>query len=479
MKNLKRIGAIILALVMVLGMSTMVFATEPEEPVTTSPTTLNTNGEQGVFPEKDTPTPQSKTLVLEKELKVYNLDEATVKAPTISYTYTIAPATVAAGTTVTDSDKNGTIHDTGVTVTAPVKAGVGNPTIADSGVVYWTATEDVNAGTDGVKNVKGISIDFGSVVFTGPGVYRYEISEELTGTGDTYAASGVTETKAGDKTGSHSRFVDVYVRPAADFNNGSTAVEWDIYGFTCFYNNVSITESDKTTSAVKTTGFVAGTTDGSTPVSADSYYTFNVTLSKEVVNDAYSAANTAFPFTVIFTNGTVTKNVDIIGPEASTTVTGWTNPDAAALSDGTTKGIVNIKSGGQIKYIGIPNGTSVDVYETNIASGVTYKVETKRNDNDTVVWTDPSVSWTDTAPSTAIPQTNPKAAYESTQKTVVTTTADADDDNAYAVAITNTLMTISPTGLVMRFAPYALILAAGIVILVIALKHRSKKDDED
>ena len=47
------------------------------------------------------------------------------------------------------------------------------------------------------------------------------------------------------------------------------------------------------------------------------------------------------------------------------------------------------------------------------------------------------------------------------------------------IYFTNTLDTISPTGLVMRFAPYALILAAGIVLLVVAMKHKSRKDDDE
>jgi len=481
MKNLKRIGAIILALLMVLGMSTMVFATEPEEPVTTSPTTLNTNGEQGVFPEKDTPTPQSKTLVLEKELKVYNVDEETVKAPTISYTYTIAPATVANGTTVTDSDKNGTIHDAGVTVTAPVKAGIANenfPTIANDGVVAWTATEDVNAGNDGVKNVKGISIDFSDVVFTGPGVYRYAIMEYLTD-GYAYASSGVTETTA-PSVGAHTRYIDVYVRPApTGYTDGSKATDWDIYGYTCFYNNESITEGDKTTQAVKTTGFVDGTTNGSegTAFLADQYYTYNVIISKTVVNDSYSASSVGFPFTVLFTNDTVSAGTIVTNGATAPTGTDFIHNTSVNLTDGALKGVATLKSGQQIKYVGIPNGTSVEVYETNVATGVTYKVDTALTKSTTTTTTDASVSW-GPAPSSATSQANPKAAYESTKATIATN-ADADDDNAYKVAITNTLMTISPTGLVMRFAPYALILAAGIVILVIALKHRSKKDDED
>jgi len=457
MKTLKRIGAIVLALVLVLGMATTAFAAK----------TVDDNGEQGVFTQKDTPVSQSKTLVLEKELKVYNVDESKVKAPTISYTYSIAHATVANGTTVTDSNKGGTIHENGVSITVPVKEGVGNPTITNP--VSWAATEDVNAGTDGVKNVKDISIDFSTVVFNGPGVYRYEITENVTD--DVYVSSGVTET-----TGNHTRFVDVYVRPATSgYTDGSTPTQWDIYGYTCFYNNTSITEDNKTSAAVKTTGFVDGTTNGSTAFLADQYYTYNVTISKTVVNDGYSAATVEFPFTVLFTNRNVSAGTIVTNGATVPTGKDFAHNTSVNLTTGDLKGVAKLKSGQQIKYVGIPNGTVVNVYETNVAEGVTYKVDTAI-DNGTPN-TDDAVNW-GTAPTDAVAQTTDKKTFESTQ-VALNTTANQDDDTAHTVAITNTLLTISPTGVVMRFAPYALILVAGLVLLGVALKRRTKKDDDE
>ncbi|SDJ78458.1 hypothetical protein SAMN04487760_11521 [Lachnospiraceae bacterium G41] len=470
-RGFKKFGAFLLVAAMTLAMNSTVFAAK----------TLDDNGEQGVFTSKDTPAPQSKTLILEKEIKAYNVDGLDIKAPTISYTYSIAPATVTAGTEVTDSDKSGTIHDTGVTVTVPVQAGPAGASIANSGVLAWTNSDTLETATDGKKNVKDISIDFSQVVFAGAGVYRYEITEQLT-SGYAYASSGVTETS--DAANGHKRFVDVYVRPANPTPSGKTAADpeyWDIYGYTCFYNNTSITEANKGTSAVKTTGFVQGTTNGSTAVTPDSYYTFNVVVNKTVENDSYSAANNAFPFTVIYTNSSITKDIDIEST-TSGTVTGWTDPTASAMSDGNTnhdliKGIVNIKSGGEIKYIGIPNGTSVEVYETNNATGATYKVVTVLTTSTTATTTDNSVD-SHAAPASAVAQGNPKNSYESTKATF-STAANQDDDNPYEVAITNTLLTISPTGFVVRFAPYALVLFGGIFLIVlgVVLYKRTNKEE--
>ena len=459
---MKKILSVLMAMVMIVSLGVSAFAD----------TTLTAAGEQGAFASPDTPVSQSKTLVLSKEITAYNLDETTIKAPTISYTYSIAPATVAAGTTVTDA---GSKHTSGESVNVPVKAGIPTPVIANNGVVSWSPSDSMTAADAGAANKKDISIDFSNVVFTGAGVYRYTITEALTA-GTTYATSGVKETS--DATNGHTRYIDVYVRPATTgFVDGSTAAEWDIYGYTCFYNNTSITDANKTATPVKTTGFVSGTTDGSTPLTADSYYTFNVTINKTVVNDGYGSATIAFPFTVIFTNSVTTEPVDIIGNIESGTVTGWTDPSVGSLNSAGTnrQGVVNIKDGGQIKYIGIPNGTSVEVFETNIATGVTYQVDTALTTSSTTTTTDNAVVW-GPAPSSAVSQSATKEDYQSTKATF-TTTANADDDNDYTVAITNTLVTISPTGVALRVVPYVCMLGLGMFLIILA-KRRKDEDEE-
>ena len=95
-------------------MSTAAFAADGE-------TTLNDSGEAGAFTTPDKPNTQGKKLMLQKEFVVYNVDGSDVYAPTITYDYSIAAATVATGTTVTDS---GNKHESGEPVTAPVKEGV-------------------------------------------------------------------------------------------------------------------------------------------------------------------------------------------------------------------------------------------------------------------------------------------------------------------------------------------------------------------
>ena len=476
---MKKIWAAVLTL-LILAMSVSAFASDTTTDTTTD-TTLEANGEQGAFSAADTPEVQDKVLVLEKELKVYNLDESKVNAPTITYKYTIAPGS--AGKTVTDNSNKHTANPP-QSVTAPTKAGIINETstIAVNGtnttgtVSFSAETDELDAGTNGVKNVKLISIDFSKVVFTGAGIYRYTITESLA-EGFEYDNTGVTETKiSGSEThGSHVRYVDVYVKPTDRkngntpvFQNGLTADEWDIYGFTCFYNDEDITDSDKTEKAVKTTGFVDGTTNGSTEVLADQYYTYNLTISKTVEGDNFAKLNHQFPFTVIFTNGDVKKDIQL-KTKTNGTVTDFTHE----VGEPTWSGVATLLSGGSIKYIGIPMGTDVEVYETNDVAGTTYKVTTTRTNATTQTGTDDMVI-SGSKPTSAVSQTT-KSADQST-KSVIDTTKNEDDDDAHTIAITNTLVTISPTGVVLRIAPYIMILAAGIILLLVSRRRKAVQD---
>ena len=463
-KGFKRIGAFLLTAVMTLAMNSTVFA---------APVDL-TNGEVGgstTFA-KDNPTSQDKTINIQKELTVYNVNETTINAPTISYTYAITAGD--AGVSVTDATSD---HANNTAVTVQTKAGTGISDIeitgqgqtAGTAKIEWSPSETVTAADNGAANYKTLSIDFSDVVFGAAGVYRYVITE----TAPAYAASGVTETTS--TVNPHVRYLDVYVRPATSgFTNGATAAEWDIYGYVCMLESEEITDADDTATAgaVKTNGFVAGSNDG-TDYLADSYYTYNVTVSKTVTNDNYAKATHAFPFTVLFTNATITQAVDISSTSTGT-AGGFTDPASAALSAGNTKGILTLKDSSSVKYIGIPNGTQIEVYETNDMAGVTYQVTTTVDGTDTV---DAAVTDT-TTPTTAEAQAATKAAYQSTKATI-TTTAGADDDTVHSVAVDNNLQLISPTGFVVRFAPYMLILLGGIffITLGIVLYNQTNKKE--
>ena len=452
---LKKFGALVLALLMVLSVSTAAMAENSAK--------LEENGEEGVAGDwvtADTERLQGNSIVIKKEIVVFNTtDNTTVHAPVVIYTYTVTAASVD-NLSVTDETVD---HESETAATAPVKAGVD----ADKVVVTTSTTEDgatlvfTNASTwtaakNGYTNEYDITLDFSGVTFTQPGVYRYKIDETISA--ESYDVIAM-------KDGAYETvYLDVYV-------DGNYA----IYGYVCMNANASVTP-DTTT---KINGFVNGTAaDGS-----DKYYTYNLVLSKDVVNDQYAATTHAFPFTVIFSNPEGYTSTFTIGQTVGNNKSTGLNGSAATLTGLPTawNGVALVNDGnattgttvGDITLTGIPAGVDVDVYETNDMTGVTYTVVTEVND--TKAAEDDNVSW-GTTPSSAVAQTT-RAAYEST-KVSVNTPKIAAVSAGQSVAITNTLLLISPTGVVLRIAPYVLILAAGIALLLISRRRKAAGAEE-
>jgi len=452
MKNMKKIGALVLALVMVLSLSAMALA-EGEADLT---------GESGVigeFTTPDTPTTQNDVVKIYKEITAYNPESCTVNAPTITYNYTIGAATVAAGTTITDNaSHHKKINDADVQASVAVKAGVGTPTITGTGAgaLAITPADQLTASEYGTANRFELTVAFGGIFKTvsggnttvnyGAGVYRYVIAE-TTATANKNAA-GIEE-----GTIAKTLYMDVYV-------NGSG----DIYGYTLFTTNDSIdattSDDDAATAAGKTEGFVddpAGTVYTSSNTStADKYYTFNLTLTKDVVNDAYAeSTHHQFPFTVTLTNSAVTANVlPIMTVSANATQTALTAAPIAGTWNPT------IADGATVAYVGIPCGTTITVYETNDVVGVSYNSVSTNADTDAVA---KNINTSESS-NTATIDCNATALTAATENH----TAAASK----VVTFTNTLIQISPTGYVVRIAPYALMLAAGIVLFILMRRRR-------
>ncbi len=461
MKNLKALGALLLVVVMLMSLTTAAFAAGVDLGDGEDNSTLGVAGE---FTDYDASSPNNtgegskQTLVnsvnIKKELLSFNATSPTVYAPAFTYTYTVTPATVT-GLTVTDAAAK---HASNAAVTVPVKAGIttglvvtgteageaGSATSAVGTLVFTnnTALTSSADGTGEGVNTYDINLDFSGVTFPQTGVYRYEIAETLAGD-LTYDGIDVKD------GGANTLYLDVYV-------DGTPA----IYGYVCMTENASVDPATTT----KTNGFVS---DGE-GAGADSYYTYDLTISKEVVNDNYAKINIAFPYTVIFNNnGNFTTDYKI----TETAATGSTGIAPAAGAP-TWNGVALVKHGADITYTGIPAGVDVDVYETNISTGVIYSVETSVNSGTPVL--DASVTW-GTTPADVVAQTNKKD-YESTKATVDTTATTAVTEGQ-TLAITNTLVTISPTGITLRVAPYALMLGIGVLLLVYSRKRKAKVED--
>ncbi|MBR3403637.1 MAG: hypothetical protein IKG67_15515 [Parasporobacterium sp.] len=477
MKTLKRVGAIILALVMVLGMSTIAFAAVDLS-----------NGEVGGYTVADTPNLNDKVVNIKKEITVYNPDEALVYGPAITYNYAIAGATEEELVNITDSTSpaNNTEpdHYSGLAVTTKALSGVTTGLVATgagsgTGIpkIVWTNADILDASANGTANYKNLTIDFSSVVFSQPGVYRYKITE----TAENYITSGVLD---GNGETANVRYLDVYVMRSDSYTDGTTAAQWRIYGYVCVENGTS----DIDPSTTKTNGFV-----DSNSSEADEYRTYNLTIGKTLTGDA-TMNNHKFPFDATWTAGDATGTFQFIveetgtvsvtkGAQTETTTVNGTTVVADTLykvggadAVGTTNkdGTPLIANEGTIKYIGIPNGTKVTVTETNDVAGTTYSTTgTEKIGSETgsdIVWTG----------GTSAKSNDGKIATMAPNATTIYAQSSAPTaDNNVAIQVINALSLISPTGVVMRFAPYALILVAGLVLLGVALKRRTKKDDDE
>ena len=432
-KQIKKIGALVLAGVLALGMSMTALAEADFD-----------SGKAGTWTERDTPIPQDKSINIKKELLSFNASSTSVYAPTFAYKYIVKPASVTDLKVTDEADK----HNSGVSVEAPVKAGitagltVNGGTAGDaaeaSGLLEFTNSNVLATTSTGGSNLYNVTLDFTGVTFEQPGVYRYEITEALN---DTATYDGI----AVEDGGSNVRYLDVYV-------DGSL----NIYGYVCMAENASVTSA-----TAKTNGFVSDSNG------ADKYYTYDLTLSKKVENDTYGKGH-AFPYTVIFNN---TENYTTTFTITETASTGSTGINPTAAFAPTWSGVAKVKEGADIVYTGIPSGVDVDVYETNDMTGVTYSVATSVNDGTPVV--DNSVI-SGTAPTEASAQTT-KADYQSTKATVDTTKIAAIAA-AQTLAITNTLVIISPTGVALRFAPYAVLFVAGLALLFIFRRRDTEED---
>ena len=472
MKKLQKTGSLLLALVLVLAVSAA-FAGQ----------TLS-DGEVGGFSQPDTPNVNDKVVSIRKEITAFNPDEALIYGPAITYTYTVTPGTEVSITDETGDHSSGTAATTttlpGITTGVKVNAGTAGTASSASGTLAWTNADILDASAAGTANCKEFTLDFSDVVFTQPGVYRYLITETVSA----YTTSGVTET-----TGTHTRYLDVYVMRSEDYDATEiTSDDWRIYGYVCVIESEDITPAGdtSTTGAVKTNGFVAATNDG-TDVKADEYHTFNLTVGKTLVGDDVMNSH-KFPFDVAWTAGGATGNFQFAVEESDASVT--KTAQAAATSVGGTSvaanslykvggasavgtadkdGSPSIANGGTVKYIGIPAGTVAAVTETNDVTGTTYTT-TAEEDGTAVAFTGGTADLSDDS----------KTATVADGATVTYAQAEApDDDTSAEIQFTNTLSLISPTGYVVRFAPYALMLIGGIALLLVAKKHRKHTEEDE
>ncbi len=424
-KFMTRLAAVVFALAILFAMSVPAWAVNTDAPL---------NDDNGL-------TSTETTVSIAKQIVFVNAENTTVREPNIDYIYTISPANPS-GATVTDKNS----------ITGTVKAGVmeavtGSTTNTTSTVTF-VDTATVNATSNGTSSdSKYATFTFDASKFKvsnvlTPGIYRYMIAET---TNVTKASVGITEAA----TYSANRYLDVYVQWS---DNTHTTLE--VYGYVLFEGdaNQSIISDDLTGGDVsmKSTGYVNTATTSGTQADVDVYTTQNLYIEKTTTGALADKAND-FPITLTLAAATgVTANpkVDVVlgnnGTLASTaTDTVGTYINFATSMTGT------VDNGSSIYIKGVPAGATVSLVETNNTPD-SYKVKAG------------TTSGGDNLLAEAIVASNTNAGATTTQ-TMNTKTL---------IYITNTLEAISPTGLAFRIAPYALMLAAGVSLIVLFIKRK-------
>lgn len=414
--------------------------------------------------------------------------------PNVTFTYSIsAPENnIAADTTNgklailkgvgTPSFKSNDLANTGSNTAGEVKFIPTDSTIAEKDVnthkdtVSFSTTDDI---TDEKYAKKTLTIDFSSVTFTEPGVYRYIIAE-----------SGTNQGVTNDTT--LKRTLDVYVEDAKAWYDAQTdktdlidpgnTKQLKVTGYVMY--------SDDITTAPGSEGTPAGTKSSSY---TNTYNTHDLTFSKTVTGNQGSK-DKYFKFTVTIDNLTQGTILDVdltnadsteikASPNVATTVitSNYTNPaqlvantttSSYTVGDGTTESTKKITAtyylqhGQSIKIMGIPDGASYTIKEGY--EDYTPSVAIKAPEEDSNNWDNISGE----QGTNLIAGSNDSINKEySVSDSVIKADAQAD--------FTNNRSGFIPTGIILSVAPTAiigLIVIGGIVFLIIRNKKRKYEE---
>ena len=486
-KNLlKRIGAVALALAVSLTMGTSAFAANNPENPTADPN-LNGDGnisDAGVVQDYDSTNKKynavGSSVRIDKEIVIFNTrsDKTIVYLPNVKFSYAIAPVTDLTEGTPKITDEFG--------ISGKVKKGVAAALGTTSATIEYSNTDGIKSGntvtnsskyvttsTNGAAAAGYFDISFTAASFGAPGIYRYKITESEDST--------LTRAKAGVTNNSYKnvRYLDVYVQ------NGSDGLE--IYGYVLFEaatddQNTSFDAKDKKLTA-KTNGFVSDKNDGATSYSntetdVDLYLTSNAKILK-TVDGTLGDKNNKFPFAATVSNDTIKSNpiisYQVVG-DNGTLNTASTSNSTATMTNGTAtwgSATSTVAQGMELNdadyvYIyGIPGKNVASKITTSEYNNTkdTYTVTAKYDDGDVNVSVDESSG----------------ASKEMDATKVASLAAAQTIDNAKAedvVNVINAYEQVSPTNVVMRFAPYLFILGAAIVLLVLMRRRRASQDAE-
>ena len=303
------------------------------------------------------------------------------------------------------------------------------------------------AGTEGstLKDFKdGLKISFKPAAFATPGVYRFVVTEEAATGVNRQDVEAMKVTVDGvEKPYQTQRFLDVYVR----LKEGSATGEREIYGYVLHSGETSATSNatgNKHTGD-KNSGFDGdGNKTGKrdTPQGYTRYTPRKLKVDKKI--SGMINKDNLFPFTVnLFHNKAGAVNFDNADLQVKVKMPGATAYTVKKASEIPGLG-AKLKDGQSLEIIGLPKTTTYNVKENNntaltIKSDVRFSEDVAHDVPDTAAVTTEIVAPT----------------HDSTERGGDKSLVQKDSHVAYH----NHIDEITPTGVVLTVAPYAMMLA--------------------
>ena len=386
--------------------------------------------------------PTAVSITMKKDVMIYNTSGHIIDAPEIEYSYKVEAVTPAENTKITDYQGN----------SGSVKAGVAG-VVSITEKVDFSAEEakEAEAGHDydaaGKKYAKDVVVSIDIAKIPAAGIYRYKLTD--TTSAEALANAGIVRAEAYDPV----RYLDVYV------SNHEASLY--ISGTVLFRNgsdSISLS-GEQLNGAVKVTGYDAA----SEPVS-DQYHTYNLDITK-TVDGAMGDKTYEFDFAV--------STKDANAGAASTifyAVDGGSESSALIGADIAAK----LHHGQTLHLYGLPQTTLYNVTESAHKFD-TYSV-TVFDDADNLYKGENKADGSKGVNMAAL--TGSVKAAEADIALVKDYSANAAGTQVMAsITFLNYLNAISPTGVALRVAPYAIMLAAGLFLLIFSRKFKAAAEN--
>ena len=303
---------------------------------------------------------------------------------------------------------------------ATFKAGSVNYLATGSEVTQTAVFSKSETATSGQNATKDLTWTFDPTQFPSAGVYRYKITETATSVAP--ANIGIVRPSDYDTT----KYLDVYVHN----NEGSL----QIYGYALVDDEDTAVDKTK----AKSQGWNAND-------DLETYDTYNITVTKTIAG-TLADMTAKFPVKVTLTGNMSAANIAVAG-------TG----DSIGINDGVVTG--NLGTGKTLIIKGLPTTVKFTVAESNSTA------DTYAETVDTLTGI------------TGATKVEGDLAGGATDQSVVTGGDISKATDAVAIGITNELNEVSPTNVIVRFAPYLFILGAAVLLIVMMRRRRAHREE--